>query len=140
MKTYLEHVNITVPNIDAAIAFLKAIDPGFWVRYDETPPGSYRWAHVGNDDFYVALQGPHPGSEPLDFRPTYTNYGVNHAGFVVNDLDAVVRRLEHAGYKRGMDTEGHPHRKRAYYFDSAGFEWEVLEYLSDDPDKRNSYV
>ncbi len=35
MVAYLEHANITVPDIDAAIAFLKVVEPNF--VYDTMP-------------------------------------------------------------------------------------------------------
>ncbi len=50
MKTYLEHANITVPDLDAAIAFLTTIDPEFKVRHRAFSEGKCEWAHVGNDD------------------------------------------------------------------------------------------
>ena len=37
--TYLEHANITVPDIDAATEFLRVIDPDLTIRHDEKPPG-----------------------------------------------------------------------------------------------------
>ncbi len=64
MVAYLEHANLTVPDIDAAIAFLKVVEPGFVVRHDASPPGSYRWAHIGTDVYYIALQEPHLDSDP----------------------------------------------------------------------------
>jgi catechol 2,3-dioxygenase-like lactoylglutathione lyase family enzyme len=139
MPTYLEHANITVPDIDAAIAFLKLIDPTFVVRRDESPENSYRWAHIGNDRHYVALEEPHTESNPQGPRPTYNNYGVNHIGWVVDDFEAVTERLEAASCPKGKPVDAHPYRKRAYYFDSAGMEWEIVQYLSDDPAKRNEY-
>ena len=41
--TRIEHCNITVPDIDAAITFLKIAAPDFEVRKDEQPKDSYRW-------------------------------------------------------------------------------------------------
>ncbi len=138
MIAYLEHANITVPDIDAAIAFLRVVEPAFTVRYDETPKDSYRWAHVGSDRCYIALQAPHLGSRPSHPRQPYKNFGVNHLAWVVDDLDAVVGRLEEHGYRRGIPVAPHPHRKRAYYHDASGFEWEITEYLSDDPAERHA--
>jgi catechol 2,3-dioxygenase-like lactoylglutathione lyase family enzyme len=140
MPTYLEHANITVPDIPAAIAFLRLIDPDFVVRHDETPEGSSRWTHVGTDDFYVALQEPYIGATPEIAREAYVNFGVNHLAWVVDDFDAVIARLEAAGCRQGIDVARHPHRKRAYYFDSAGQEWEIVQYLSADPARRNDYA
>jgi hypothetical protein len=138
MPTYLEHANITVPDIDAAIRFLKLVDPEFVVRhkgYDKR-----RWAHFGNDRFYVALEEPEEVEGALRPARPYQDYGVNHLGWVVENFDVVVARLETAGFRQGIDVEPHPFRKRAYYFDEAGFEWEILEYLSENPSERNSYA
>jgi catechol 2,3-dioxygenase-like lactoylglutathione lyase family enzyme len=139
MTAYLEHANITVPDIDAAIAFLKVVEPQMEVRHDETPAGSYRWAHVGVGNCYIALQEPHVGSEPQDNRRPYKDYGANHIGWVVEDLDAVTRRLEAHGYRKGVPGEEHRFRRRAYYYDSAGFEWEFVEYLTERLEERYSY-
>ena len=139
MQTYLEHANITVPDVDAAIAFLRTLDPTLGVRNDGTGENGRRWVHVGNDRAYIALQAAHPAPAPKDPHETYVNHGINHLGWVVADHDAVVKRLDEAGYRRGMEAEPHPHRKRAYYYDSAGLEWEILEYLSSDPAEFNDY-
>ncbi len=141
MSAYLEHANITVPDVHAAIAFLKAVEPEFRVRHDGTAESGYRWAHVGTDDCYVALEEPHsgPDSDAKNPRRPYHDAGVNHLAWVVEDLDTVIHRLEQEGYRRGIPVEPHPHRKRVYFFNSADFEWEMVEYLSADPAQRHSY-
>jgi catechol 2,3-dioxygenase-like lactoylglutathione lyase family enzyme len=139
MVAYLEHANITVPDIDAAIAFLQVVEPVFTVRHDATPEGSYRWAHVGTDHCYIALQEPHLHANPQHMQRPYKDYGVNHLAWVVDDLSAVVARLEASGYRRGIAVAPHPYRRRAYYYDAAGFEWEIVEYLSDKPEERHVY-
>ena len=48
--------------------------------------------------------------------------------------------LEEHGYRRGMAVAPYPYRKRAYYYDAADFEWEIVEYLSDRPEERHSYA
>lgn len=141
MIAYLEHANITVPDVSAAIDFLKVIEPELKVRHDEDRDDGYRWAHVGTDQCYIAVEEPHSGltSEQSNPRTPYHDFGVNHLGWVVEDLDTVIRRLEEHGYQKGMSVTPHPHRKRAYYYDASGFEWEIVEYLSEDPAKRHSY-
>ena len=141
MIAYLEHANITVPDVDAAISFLKIVEPAFEIRHDKAPDNSYRWAHIGTDECYIALEEPHSGliSEQTNPRTPYHDFGVNHLAWVVEDLDAVIRRLEEHGYQKGIPVEPHPHRKRAYYHDASGVEWEIIEYLSDDPAERNAY-
>ncbi len=39
MTARLEHANITVPDIDAAIEFLLTLEPGFRVRHDSGAAG-----------------------------------------------------------------------------------------------------
>ncbi len=139
MATYLEHANITVPDIDKTIAFLKVIEPDFYVRRDESPKNSHRWVHIGNEHTYIALQQPEPGGQALMPHRTYENFGINHLAWVVKDLDAVVRRLELHGYKQGLLVKPTPFRKRVYYHDLSGFEWEIIEYLTDKDHERNDY-
>ena len=103
--TRLEHANITVPDIDAAIAFLSVVAPDFRIRHDALAEQGYRWAHVGNDDFYIALQEPHVGIDPLPPQPSYTNLGVNHLGLVVQGIDGITRRLDDEGYRISYATE-----------------------------------
>lgn len=139
MVAFLEHANITVPDIDAAIAFLQVIEPRLTVRHDETPQGSYRWAHIGAGNCYIALQEPHLGSGPRSARRPYKDYGVNHIGWVVDDFEAVIGRLEAHGYRQGIPGEDSPVRRRAYYYDSAGLEWEIVAYYTEDLQERYSY-
>lgn len=139
MPIYLEHANLTVPDIDEAITFLMLVEPSFTVRRDESPADSNRWAHIGNQHVYIALQHPVPGKSAQKPPKSYENYGVNHLAWVVDDFDAVVKRLEQHGYQQGLIVPPHRFRKRAYYYDKAGFEWEIIEYLSDDDRQRNIY-
>ena len=140
METYLEHANVTVPSIDAAIEFLLTIDPKFTVRRDETPPGSYRWAHVGTQKSYIALQEPQLDAGENQSRRPYKDHGCNHLAFVVADLDSCVTRLDAKEFKKSIPAKPHPYRKRAYYFDKSGFEWEMIQYLTENHEERNSYV
>jgi hypothetical protein len=137
--TEIEHVNITVPDIDSAIHFIKIVAPDFYVRKDEKPANSYRWAHIGNDKYYLALQEPHLDAKPVVRLQAYRNYGINHVALVVSNIDEIEKNLTDKGYNRGMDTPVEKHRKRAYYYDKAGFEWELVEYLSDDPSEKYFY-
>lgn len=140
MPAYVEHANLTVPDMDAAIRFLQTACPEFVVRHDTIHPVSgIRWVHVGTPESYLALQEPHKGRDPEDHRRPYDDIGVNHLGIVVDDLAAVEARLEAAGYERGMAGDPHPARKRNYWYDSAHFEWEFIEYLTADRDQRNDY-
>ena len=135
----IEHLNITVPDIDEAIKFIQIVAPDFKVRKDVKSPNSYRWAHIGNDEYYFALQEAHLGSETENPKKTYKNYGVNHIAIVVDDLSRVESNLVKYGYKRSIETPVEKHRKRLYFFDNFGFEWELIEYSSEDPDEKFLY-
>ena len=137
--TSIEHVNITVPDIDEAIRFLKIVAPDFEVRKDEKPSNSYRWTHIGNEAYYFALQEPHLDADPKKQLQTYKNYGINHVALVVSDIREIEEKLLDSGYHRGIDTPVEKHRKRAYYHDKAGFEWELVEYLSEKTSEKYFY-
>ena len=131
MANQLEHVNIRVKNIDETVKFLTTALPNFKVRGGKTS-GENRWLHVGTDSTYLALNE--------DNREVQRQgEGLNHIGFVVDDAEVVRERLEKAGYKEGFVATPHPHRKRIYYLDSNGMEWEFVEYYSEDPLERNDY-
>lgn len=139
MITKIEHVNITVPNIDAAVSFLKIIAPDFKIKKDAKPLNDKRWMHIGNNDFYFALQESHVGTHPKKQHQTYVNYGFNHIGLVVNNIDDIEKKLIKAGYHKGIDTPKETFRKRIYYYDNAGFEWELVEYSSENTEDKFLY-
>ena len=58
---------------------------------------------------------------------------------MVAQVDAGADRLLAAGYTEGFMAERHPARIRRYFLDAAGMEWELGEYLTDDPGQRFSY-
>lgn len=139
MKTRIEHLNITVPNIDEAVSFIKMVAPDFVIRKDEKSENNYRWLHIGNDDYYFALQEPHLDAIPKNKNQTYKNYGVNHVALIVFDIHLIEKKLINAGYQKGIDTPKEIFRKRIYYYDNAGFEWELVEYLSEKTEEKFLY-
>ena len=139
MQTIVEHVNITVPDIERTLTFLKIVAPDFNVRKEGTPENGSRWVHFGNTDFYIAIEEPRPGSTPKDPLQSYVNYGKNHIGLVVEDLDKIANELDKLGYTRGIATPEEKFRKRLYYKDHDNFEWELVEYFSDKAEEKNLY-
>ena len=142
MLMRMEHANITVTDSEAAKRFLKIAFPEFEVRGTGTTQNegySKRWEHFGTDERYLALEVLDPPGA-TDRRP-YRDPGVNHIGFVVDDLRDLRDRLTGAGYRAGkVNEEGEgPARLRVYIFDDLGMEWEFVEYLTDDPDRMNVY-
>ena len=130
MAVTLEHANMTVDSIDDCVRFLTTAFPDFAIRERRVSEGGL-WVHVGNDSAYIALS---ESSEKQSARGP-----LNHLGFAVDDVDAVASRLEAAGYREGFVPPTHPYRKRRYFHDAQDLEWEFIEYLSDDPTKRNDY-
>lgn len=135
MQAYVEHANVTVSNIDDAIQFIQTAIPEFKVRHrGET---QYRWCHIGTDNSYIALQEM-VAREQTDRAP-YLDVGINHIGLVVNDVDQVKQRLLSGGYQQNDIGEENPYRKRIYFYDRSGVEWEFIQYLTQDATKKNSY-
>ena len=135
----LEHTNITVVSVDRAIEFLTTAFGHYAVRgggetMHEGQKG--RWLHLGADDTYIALQE----SEGVEVTPRNANTetGINHVGFVVDDVDGIMARMVAAGHKHSL-VEELPSRRRLYVDDFDGITWEFVEYLSDDPAVRNDY-
>ncbi|WP_425411085.1 VOC family protein [Hyphococcus sp.] len=140
----LEHVNVIVTDLDRTAHFLMTAFPDWRIRGQgggEWAGAPRRWAHVGDDANYLTLnefrlpaaaRGRHrdlQGTEP----------GLAHFGFEVADLDAVMARLEKAGYAPDHQGEDHPHRRNIYYVNEEGLEFEFVEYFSGKPEEKNLY-
>jgi len=139
MSARLEHANITVRDIDGMIRFIRTALPGWRIRHDETDADGERWVHIGSDDHYLALnKATEPPAEP--WEPYGGKPGVNHLAFEVDDVDAVRDRLRAAGYTDTTVPNAHPHRRRVYFNDAEGNDWEFVQYLSDLPEERNDYT
>ena len=72
-------------------------------------------------------------------RPYTGEPGINHLGYEVSDVDALRTRLLAAGYRESTVPNAHPQRKRVYFYDPEGNDWEFVQYFSDDPAERNDY-
>lgn len=136
MQAYVEHANITVADLDQAIVFLQTAVPEFAVRHQGQ--SSYRWCHIGTEHSYIALQEVVERTEPD--RTPYVDVGINHIGIVVEDSYVVEQRLLAAGYRINELREDNEYRRRVYFFDPSGNEWEFIQYFSADPAQRNHYA
>ncbi len=138
MSVRLEHANMVVCDVEAMIRFLRTAFPEFRERGGGTGSSGQRWVHVGTDDNYLALsqatKEPGRKREPYAAEP-----GFNHLGYEVSDVDALRTRLLAAGYSESTVPNSHPHRKRVYFFDPEGNDWEFVQYFSDNPAERNDY-
>ena len=138
MSVKLEHANLCVHDVDVMIRFLRTAFPEFRIRADNTDADGSRWVHIGTDDTYIALS-PADTSPDHPWEPYSGLPGVNHLGFEVDDADALRARMLAAGYQESSVPNAHPYRKRVYFLDPEGNDWEFVQYLSADPARRNDY-
>ncbi len=133
----LEHLNLVVSDIDPSLAFYRAAFPHWRVRdrAQGTWSGKPRtWLHFGDDYQYLAFGD---NGEGANRDLAGHQVGLAHFAFVTSNLDALVARLEVAGFLPDKEGAVEPHRRNVYYIDPAGFEVEFVEYLSDLPAERN---
>ncbi len=138
MLVRLEHANICVHDIDGVVRFLLAAFPEFRIRRDTTEADGSRWAHVGGDETYIALNQAKPDAEKRG-KPYKGRLGLNHIAFEVDDVAALRERLSAAGYQDSTPPNAHPFRQRVYFYDSDGNDWEFVQYLSEDRKQRHDY-
>jgi catechol 2,3-dioxygenase-like lactoylglutathione lyase family enzyme len=138
MTLRLEHANLLVRDVDGMIRFLQTAFPDFEIRSEGKNYSGMRWVHIGTADTYLALnQAQHEPAEP--WVPYGGKPGLNHLGYEVADADALRERLRAAGYQDSTVPNDHPHRKRVYFHDAEGNDWEFVQYSSADPTERNDY-
>jgi catechol 2,3-dioxygenase-like lactoylglutathione lyase family enzyme len=137
MTIRMEHANLHVRHFDDAVRFLKTAFPEFHVRSESVRDG-LRWMHIGTDETYIALNETNvdrnPELKPYDGRP-----GINHLGYEVDDVDALQKRLAAAGFRDSTYPNNHQYRKRVYFYDADGNDWEFVQYFSDKSSERNDY-
>jgi hypothetical protein len=54
-----------------------------------------KWLHIGTDETYIAFEQISSGEEGT-LRP-YRDVGINHVGFVVEDVETIVSTSEKSG-------------------------------------------
>lgn len=134
---HLEHLNLVVGDIDAALAFYRAAFPHWRVRQrgaSEWYGKPRQWLHFGDDYQYITFNDNGVGAN-RDLAGHQT--GLAHFGFVTDNLDAMVKRLADAGFAVAKDGADEPYRRNVYFIDPSGFEVEFVQYLSDLPQQRN---
>lgn len=138
MGTKLEHANIVVEDIERMIRFLQTAFPDFVVRWEWKTDDGRRAIHIGNEHTYLALNEATKEAAPK-WVPYSGAPGTNHLGYEVDDADALQQRMTAAGYRDSTVPNKHPHRKRVYFYDEEGNDWEFVQYYSDNPAERNDY-
>ena len=132
---YLEHANITVNDLQEAIRFFQSAFPHFKVRGGGND--MREWIHLGDDDTYIAINQAKQSDLKVDNN--YDKIGINHLGFVVQDVEKIANNLLSSGYKRDFPKEVEQFRIRDYFADADGNQYEFVQYLSDKPEEKNSY-
>ncbi len=135
---YLEHINLVVNDIEKMLTFYQAAFPHWRVR-DKGQSEWYgkprTWLHFGDDQQYIALSDNGEGdNRDLEGHQV----GLAHFAYVIDNLDAMIKRLSKAGFSIAKDGSSELFRKNIYFIDPAGFEIEFVEYLSDIPSERNA--
>ena len=139
MGIRLEHANLRVSHVDEMVRFVRAAFPDFEIRGEGESLLGARWLHLGTEDTYLALTQARANA-PEPWVPYAGKPGMNHLGYEVDDVEAVRRRLAAAGYHESTVPNDHPHRRRVYFRDYEGNDWEFVEYSSDDRAQRNDYA
>jgi catechol 2,3-dioxygenase-like lactoylglutathione lyase family enzyme len=118
---YLEHVNITVSNIERSAALLEKLI-GWHIRWRGPALLGGETIHVGNERDYIAVYTR--GDVADRFAK---GQPLNHVGIVVEDLDAAEAVVRQAGLEPFNHADYEPGR-RFYFFDWDGIEFEVVSY------------
>lgn len=121
----LEHVNLTVSDVDRSVRFYRDL-LGLSLRWRGKNNSGAEAAHVGDDRCYIAL---FEATENRQAPNDYTKVGLNHFGFVVENLDEAKNRLHALGVTEHAEQDYEPGR-RIYFMDPDGVEVELVEYDS----------
>ena len=138
----LEHLNVSLTDLDRATRALQAIVPHWSVRgtgvWDDDAGHSHAWRHVGDDFQYLALYESTPGSALQASGP---RSAFNHLALVVDDLDAALARLRAIDIPLDHIGGSTEHRRSAYVvIEPERLQIELVAYDSPLPSQRNVYV
>ncbi|MEQ8241436.1 MAG: VOC family protein [Cyclobacteriaceae bacterium] len=133
---YLEHANITVNDLQESIKFFQTAFPHFKIRGGGND--SRTWVHLGDDDTYIAINQAKQNDLKVD--KNYDSIGINHLGFVVQDVEEIANNLLSNGYERDYPKQVEKFRIRDYFADADGNQYEFVQYLSEVVQKKNSYT
>jgi hypothetical protein len=137
----LEHLNVSLTDLDRATRALQAILPHWSVRgagtWDDGEGHHHAWRHVGDDFQYIALYQTPPG---CTLHASGANSALNHLGLVVDDIDAALARLRQIDIPLDHIGGSTTHRRSAYVvIEPEGLQIELVAYDSAVPGERNVY-
>ena len=134
-KMYLEHANITVNNLQESIRFFQTAFPHFRIRGGGSD--LREWVHIGDDHTYIAInQAVHISGNA---SKNYDKIGINHLGFVVENVTEIAENLLSHGYERDYPKQEEKYRIRDYFADADGNQFEFVQYLSEVISEKNFY-
>ena len=138
----LEHLNVTLTDLDRATRALQAIVPQWSVRgggtWRDEAGHDVAWRHVGDAFQYIALYETPPGRALSASGP---RSAFNHLCLVVDDLDATLARLRAVGIPLDHIGGGTEHRRSAYVMiEPERLQIELVAYDSPVPSERNVYA
>ncbi|MCW5516947.1 VOC family protein [Muriicola sp. Z0-33] len=133
---YLEHANITVSDLQESIRFFQTAFPHFKIRGRGND--MREWIHIGDNVTYIAINQ----AKQIDLKANqnYDKIGVNHLGFVVQDVEEIAKNLLSNGYKRDFPKQIEQFRVRDYFADQDGNQYEFVQYLSELVQEKNNYA
>lgn len=121
----LKHVNLTVPDaVKSAQDFIDIF--GWHIRWQGPALNGGHTVHIGNENSYVAFYSPAQPGANMSIDKSRTGH-LNHIGIVVDDLDAVERKVIAKGFRPVNHGDYEPGR-RFYFDDDNGLEVEVVSY------------
>jgi len=118
---HLEHVNITVSDIERSAALLAKL-MGWHIRWRGPSRLGGETIHVGGAQDYIAVYTRGPVADPFA-----KGVPLNHVGLVVDDLKAAEAVVKEAGLVPFNHADYEP-GKRFYFFDWDGIEFEMVSY------------
>lgn len=121
----LEHINLTVS--DPAKTAQLLVNLFDWrIRWEGDAIHAGHSIHVGGEESYFAIYGRE--EKRAGVHRSYDQIGgLNHVGVVVDDLDAIEKRVKAAGFEPHSHADYEPGR-RFYFKDHDGLEFEVISY------------
>ncbi|MDA3137601.1 VOC family protein [Vibrio metschnikovii] len=134
----IEHINLVIKDLEQSLRFYRAAFPhwkirakggGVWYGKART------WVHFGDENHYLALN---EFGEGRNRDRTGHSVGLAHFAFETQNLDAMIARLEQAGFEIADNGANETFRRNVYFIDPDGFEVEFVQYLSDLPNERNT--
>ncbi len=135
----LEHINLVIRDIPTALKFYQAAFPHWKVRgggENEWYGMPRNWIHFGDDYNYISFSD-HGESDNRNLKGSQV--GLTHFAYRVDNISALIARLEFAGFEIAINGSQDSTQKSVYFIDPDGFEVEFVQYLTDIPNERNKY-